>query len=372
MLMKKAIVHGSYNTTNFGDLLLLDMIGKYLRNKWNIQSETPRLPKGISLEFCTEVKSIFNFLKPDYAILGGGGYLHDENGDPIITKRLLRYTIPAKIWKFLGVPYAIIGPGGGPDAVGKGAKRIAWLCQNAKFITLRDNVTSGFVNRIGVRRSDIVTTADLALTVKETDIPDQFRFNLRETLGLVSSSKKIIGVHLEKIYSDKEKFLEFCNLSFMSDHDFLNKFHIVFFYDYKTENIDFITDHLQTKYSLSYSIFERMNHWKTVDFLRQCDAVVTTKLHVSIVSSAFGVPIFGFSFHEKTARFYNQIGRAQFQKMWDSDLGCIDDWMDKLKNEDQFATRICDAKMKVVKDLAYLNYDVLDSYLVSMDNANRV
>lgn len=368
--MKKAIIHGCYNTTNFGDLLLLELIAKYLQENWGIISETPRLPKSVNLEYCSVVKSIAGSLKPDYAIFGGGGYLHDQGGDHTVTKRLLRYTIPATIWKVLNVPYAIIGPGGGPKAVGKGAKRIVRLCQNAQYITLRDEITAQFVRDIGVRRDDIVTTADLALTLKESDIPHKHKFNLREEIGLKSLSKKIIGVHLEKIYEVEKQFIDFCNLKFMSDVDFLEKFHLIFFYDYKTENIDFVKSHLSEIPGLSFSILERMNHWKTVDFLRQCYAVFTTKLHVSIVSAAFGIPIFGFSFHEKTARFFNEIGRSQYQRMWNSDINCIDGWMEKLKIEDDTASKLSEEHMRKIKALAYRNFDVLDNYVNNLKKEN--
>jgi hypothetical protein len=37
--MRKALIHGCFNTTNFGDLLLAELIGKYLLEKWNIEAE---------------------------------------------------------------------------------------------------------------------------------------------------------------------------------------------------------------------------------------------------------------------------------------------------------------------------------------------
>ncbi|MFN6946687.1 MAG: polysaccharide pyruvyl transferase family protein, partial [Cytophagaceae bacterium] len=129
--MKTAIIHGCYNTTNFGDLLLLEMIAKYLKEKWGIKSFTLKVPEGIDLEFCEVSSSPFKWLMPDFAVFGGGGYLHDGNGDEVTTKRLLRYTLPAHIWKLTKKPYCIIAPGGGPDAEGKGAKRIKWLIDNA-------------------------------------------------------------------------------------------------------------------------------------------------------------------------------------------------------------------------------------------------
>jgi polysaccharide pyruvyl transferase WcaK-like protein len=363
--MQKATVHGCYNTTNFGDLLLLELTAKYLYDKWKIQSESLRLPADIRLEYCSAAPSVLTSLRPNYAIFGGGGYLEDEGGSKIGTKRLLRYWLPAKIWRMLGVQYAVIAPGGGPTAVGLGAERIRYICANASHISLRDAQTVSFVKGIGVDRQDIVTTADLALTIKPSDIPDSYKFDFAGFVGNKADGKKVIGIHLEKIYQDTEQFLKFCSLPFLSDSEFLQRFHLIFFYDYKSENTAWVKQQIDNIKGLSYSVLERMNHWTTADFLRQCDAILTTKLHVSIVSAAFGVPVFGFSFHQKTERFYQEIGRAQFQKMWDGGIECINDWMLDLKNEDSDAWKLSKSHMDKIKKAAELNFSVLDKYMES-------
>jgi polysaccharide pyruvyl transferase WcaK-like protein len=363
--MKTAIVHGCYNTTNFGDLLLLEIIAKYLKEKWAIESKTYKLPKGIELEYCSVSRSPFYWLRPDYAVFGGGGYLHDDNGEEKATKRLLRYSLPACMWKILKVPYAIIAPGGGPSAVGVGASRIKSLCKNASHISLRDDVTLNFVKELGIERTDIVRTADLALTLKLEDIPLKHRYDMSELRNGQAKNKKIIGIHLEIIYQDPVKFKEFCDLEFFKDDTFLKKFHLIFFYDYKSENIEEIKKVLNAIKDLSYSIVLRMNHWKTVDFLRQCDAILTTKLHVSIVSAAFGVPVFGFSFHEKTARFFKEIGRAEYQQMWSEGMLSINSWMQQLNNDNQQAWNLSQTHMDKIKDLANNNYSLLDEYVES-------
>lgn len=366
--MAKATVHGCYNTTNFGDLLLLELTAKYLKDRWNIDSETLRLPADIRLEYCTAAPSVLTSLRPQYAVFGGGGYLEDEGGSKLGTKRLLRYSLPAKIWRTLGVRYAVVAPGGGPTAVGLGAKRIKYICDNASHISLRDAQTVAFVKGIGVDRKDIVTTADLALTIKPADIPASYKFDLQGFVGDKAKGKKIIGIHLEKIYQDTEQFKKFCNLPFLKDKEFLEKFHLIFFYDYKSENTGWVKQQIENIEGLSHSVLERMNHWSTADFLRQCDAILTTKLHVSIVSAAFGVPVFGFSFHQKTERFYQEIGRPQYQKMWDGGIDCINAWMLELKDADSTAWKLSEPHMSKIKAAAELNFAVLDKYIESRKN----
>lgn len=362
--MERALIHGCFNTTNFGDLLLAELIAKYLLEKWNIETETIRLLKDVPLEYCKQA-SVGHIIKPKYAIYGGGGYLHDSNGNPRITKRLLRYTLPAKVWKTLRIPYSIIGPGGGPYAVGTGAERIKFLCNNASHITIRDNQTVELLRNIGVNRNDIVTTADLALTITSDDIPVKYRFDMKSLVGDQYGTRKILGMHLERVYEEREIFEKFCKLPFLKDPDFLSKFHIVFFYDYKSNDAEWVEQKIDQIENLSYSIVHRMNHWLTADLIRQFDAMVSTKLHVSIVSVAFGVPVFGYSYHQKSERFYREIGRGQFQKMWTAEIACINDWMMALKNNDYEAWNLDPELMATIKKKAAANYDVLDAYLRS-------
>ena len=164
--MKTAIVHGCYNTTNFGDLLLLEMISKHLQSKWNLDVKSIRVDPNINLEYCSQVKSLRHIIDPDYIIFGGGGYLHDHGLKG--AKKTLRYYLPAKLWANLGKEYVIIAPGGGPTAhTEKGAKRLRYLLEKSKVVALRDQVSLKFAKSIGVKREDILVTADLALTLSK-------------------------------------------------------------------------------------------------------------------------------------------------------------------------------------------------------------
>ncbi|WP_028295683.1 polysaccharide pyruvyl transferase family protein [Olivibacter sitiensis] len=363
-MYKKAVIHGCYNTTNFGDLLLLEIIAKYLKEKWLIESVTLRLPSAIQLEYCDAEWKVGNVLFPKFVVFGGGGYLEDDNGTKIGKKVLLRYTLPARLWRLFGISYALVGAGAGPIGSKTGGKRIKYICQHATFLSIRDDVSANLLKKVGVNRI-IDITADLALTLNDSDIPDTHRYSMHDLKAKIGHEKKILGFHLEKIYDDQDRFKAFCALNFFKDNVFLKKFHIIFFYDYSSQNVSWVGQQLSKIENLSYCIQPRMNHWTTADFLRQCDAILTTKLHVSIVSATFGVPVFGFSFHEKSARFFQQIGRGNYQKMWDGDMNCIDDWMEGLKDENDKAWYLNDDLIKEIKSLASNNFELLDNYIKS-------
>ena len=360
--MRKAVVHGCFNTTNFGDLLLLEIIAKYLKDKWDIDSNTLRVPKSMELEYCTTDRpSFLDFISPKFAVYGGGGYLEDDGGTEAGKKVLLRYSLPAKVWNFFKVPYALVGAGAGPIVSDEGKSKIKYICKNANTIAIRDEKSIDLLKSIGVNRP-IELTADWALSLKTEDIPKNRYYDM-DAVRKTAGDRKIIGFHLEKIYDDKERFAKFCALNFFKDAEFKDKFHIIFFYDYSAGDLDWLKNEINKIDGLSYTIQPRMNHWTTVDFLRKCDAVLTTKLHVAIVSITFNVPVFGFSFHEKSARFFNEVGRGDYQKMWDGDVSCIESWMNLIKDFNNNAWKVDAEKMNRIKALSLKNREVLDSYI---------
>ncbi|MFN6947141.1 MAG: hypothetical protein ACK4ND_19540, partial [Cytophagaceae bacterium] len=89
-----------------------------------------------------------------------------------------------------------------------------------------------------------------------------------------------------------------------------------------------------------------------------------------IVSVAFGVPVFGFSFHEKTKRFYSEIGRGEYQEMLENNMDCIDDWMHQLKRGEEKAWNLSKVHLDKIKELAKKNYVVLDDYIKSVESSN--
>lgn len=62
------LIHGSYKTNNFGDLLILDILSRFIYDKFQIVPTCPVLPYDI-VPHCRRDSVV-----PKAAILGGGGY----------------------------------------------------------------------------------------------------------------------------------------------------------------------------------------------------------------------------------------------------------------------------------------------------------
>ena len=57
----------------------------------------------------------------------------------------------------------------------------------------------------------------------------------------------------------------------------------------------------------SYEFYDYKNHWEMCALLEKLDLVITSKLHVGIVSTALETSVISLPYHTKTIRYYEQI-----------------------------------------------------------------
>lgn len=288
--------------------------------------------------------------------------MHDNNGDKVVTKRLLRYSLPARIWNRLRVPLAMIAPGAGPWAAGHGARRIHQTVCSCSLVTIRDEESADFLETYcRVPKEKLQVTSDLVLALSLIDIPPSSFIAVEKTLG--PKNKKRIGLHLEVLTKQPELIRRFMELPIFRASEIWKEWAFFFFFDNTGEDSDVL------RRMAINTPFERVpivlmeDHWQTAALISSCDAVLTTKLHVGITASAFGIPCFGYSFHSKTARFYRQIGREEFQINWDShSMGIIDSWlMDFFKNHDCKIEK--NTKLDAARVTARKNLSLLDNFI---------
>ena len=53
------------------------------------------------------------------------------------------------------------------------------------------------------------------------------------------------------------------------------------------------------------------NPWMLTRQIQRADLILTTKLHVGIVGTVFGCSVVSFPWHQKTVRYYKQIGETE-------------------------------------------------------------
>lgn len=311
--MKKVVIHGATNTSNFGDILFAHLFYKKCLTLPDVQVDFLQNGKyGIGDFLRKELsydRSISNsdFLKSDVLVFMSGGYFGEHESTFIRNLRwYVRYFLPTVRFQKKGKPIFILGVGGGPITSRFLRKIMVSLMEDAVCVTVRDEETRDYFKNYGVKREILVTT-DTAQLYTPNMLPPLEGF-------LLNSQKKHLFLHLNLIR-------EFDNLvatkivppviRFLEEHE---DYDLVIGCD-SVSNIDRIKDSMTYKaLGLKEDIVQIYLYKDSLQFaalLNQMNVIITTKLHVGIVGAALGKSVVSFPFHkEKTQRYYRQIGEA--------------------------------------------------------------
>jgi polysaccharide pyruvyl transferase WcaK-like protein len=284
-------VVGHYWTQNFGDILLRDLMVSYLQKVCGIPTvETiTRYDYQVAGGKLGKLWYLVSFpFRCDFVVFGGGGYLETGSNGYNNTHMLAIMFLQALILRLTFKKFCISGVGVGPNVGGIGGFLIRCICEMASHVTVRDDASQKLLQGLGVKNK-ITSLSDAALVVA-----DNF-----ERSGVV---KNRVALHLV-LRNDEYAVLE---------ERLLELIHAV------PEHIDLhiISDHgpigqekyLAEKCKRTLTIVECTSAEEFIQFLSSCELVVTTKLHVGIVSYALGTGIYNIYRHPKCLRFYEQIG----------------------------------------------------------------
>ena len=284
-------VAGHYWTQNFGDILLRDLMVSYLQQECAI----PIVEKINRFDYQNAGGKIgkiwyllsFSF-RCDFVVFAGGGYLESGSNGYRNISMLVSMLAQALILRFTFKQFAIAGVGVGPDVTGIGGFLIRCICEMATQITVRDDASKQLLKDLGVK-NNIKSLSDAALVVA-----DHF-----ECSGVV---KNRMALHLllrndeyavmeDRLVELINAFPDYIDLHIISDHGPIGQ-----------------EKHLAEKCERTLTIFECASPEEFMQFLSSCELVVTTKLHVGIVSYSLGVGVYNIYRHPKCLRFYDQIG----------------------------------------------------------------
>lgn len=318
----KIIIHGAINLTNFGDILFSTLFYNYCDNIPNCEVYFAEFPIYGVGDF---VRKENNYIKHlplksikdcDLLVYMSGGYFGDNKNSLRLTiRRYLRYVLIGEYIKYLKQRIVICGIGGGPIFSKKLRSKICSLFNYADYITVRDEETSDYFVKSGVRNQMKVTT-DTALCITPDLLPTLDNI-VAENIDKIFSEKKIIFIHLIPSVKEDSKYAKIVIPAinkFISEH---SEFGIIV-------GTDGIADysHLESLKAIKCSNmykYEYTSAWQLCALLNKCDVIVTAKLHVGIVGSALGKSCLSFPIHAyKTKRFYEQINEEGRCIMLDS------------------------------------------------------
>ncbi|MEM1423655.1 MAG: polysaccharide pyruvyl transferase family protein [Planctomycetota bacterium] len=353
----RTVLTGHYNTVNFGDILIAELMAREVRAMTGAPPLCPWVHPDVANLVCFAAGSGWSDCRGDAAIFGGGGYLNDGimGGG---SRRLLKYALTSRLFRLTRTPYCVAGVGAGPTCSSKGAKRIRSVLMGAERVGVRDDESVDFLaNTCGVPRERMTRTADLALAMTRADVPQRASDDIERMLGPGREGATRLCVHLQMLPEFREHIpgLVRAIAEGLEGSD-VEPF---FLFDGGRGGYDVI-EAARDEHFPGARLLPDLDYWQVAAAIASADAIITTKLHVGIVGWAFNVPACGVSFHGKTKRFYKQIGRSDFQV----DLGPDSHhdarrWVETLVQDPEgFAVESAEARVELPR-LARVNYEIV-------------
>lgn len=355
----KILLHGCYDNQNFGDVLMADMLSQYLREQCSAEVFCPGMKPEVATALnCTTTTAIAGPTFCKAGVFGGGGYLH---GSTIRhAKRLMRYAASTTALRLMRKPYVISGVGVGPNVSGLSKHFIRSICAGARRISVREQQSYDILSKIGVDQGKMEVAADMVMSLKKEDIPSTAFVEAEKVLANInngSANQRKLCIHLSakadrddhliKILTNIQKGLKKSNdiqIYWLQDHG-----------NFTARYQNLADEHLK-----NCLVLPPLTHWPLLAVLSEMNCVLTTKLHISIAAWAMHIPVLGYSNHQKTSRFFAQIGRSEFQAMADDDPTVISDWMEAYADEQAGVLADDQERRSELIKLAKRNFELID------------
>lgn len=300
-------LHGSYFHHNFGDILLMDILTKWIREyDKNYKVFLPFAPDDTTKSIGADGNGISSIFKADALVYGGGGYFGEppKNQYKWGLRAIQRHVPPGTLIRLRKKPYAIIGVGAGPVSNPLTKTLYTNICKNARVISVRDEESKEFLVECGLDEKRVIKTSDIVVQLTRKDISEQWFQKVKKDLAVLSQPIKF-GVHLgrsnfpEKIEIIRDEIIDLAKNN--------SDIGLVLICDWKGKYPS-VLDEIQNQIPNQSIIVPYVDHWYLCALLGSLDLVITTKLHVGITAVALGKFVISVPAHTKTPRFYKQIG----------------------------------------------------------------
>lgn len=310
-------LHGFVFSTNFGDMLLSRLTADIVRRR------SPAATLSLPFASRTFVQSAGidcargprTFLGADALVYQGGGYFAFSPRFELLDRTRLyhRFYTPALAAAMLGKPYGIFAVGVGPIRSSFQCRIVRRVFQGAAIVSVRDEEGHDWLRRIGVSHSQIELAADLAINLEWHDVPQAAVQEADRLLADIPFERRI-GIHLSGPSSASREYAAAIRgiVEYVKRRPEIG---VALLCDHLPENPEKIPQYLAAA-EMAKLLGPRAKFigqpplWSMVAVLGKLDGVITNKLHVGIVTSAFGRRVVSIAKTEKNFRFFRQAGAS--------------------------------------------------------------
>lgn len=304
-------LHGSAFGENFGDVLLLDLY------KANVEDRgfDAAFPFGWPGTLSRLRASRGLMRRPKRLLFCGGGYF----GEPAVGQRSWARRFRVRHYPAIfsagtlcrAAPMAL-GIGFGPISDRRVRRTVVNLLSDCEVCLFRDEQSLAlFLQYGGTRSPSVDLSADMVLNLNGRVFEKPSDFPI--------TAKEVWVFHLANEFGEGRSFSDVYNAALKFAVDSRDKALVLIVADGRGRagrktGQDRLASRLAAdlkEKGVDHSIKRYVSHWDLVATIAHASFVVTTKLHVGIVSATLGTRVCAIPYHPKTSRFYSQIGEER-------------------------------------------------------------
>lgn len=307
----KVVLHGSYFTDNFGDILLMQIYLGWLREAVDgVEVLMPFLPDTTSHHFDVPSDRGYGSLRGvDTFVFGGGGYFGEPPSEQRRwgTRLAVRHLTPGLLASMKGCEVVVNGVGAGPVSANFPRWMLAKVVRTASQVVVRDEESVAFMLGLGVSDERLYLGSDAALSLSPKELPAAAVAEVDEWLAGLPSGPRL-GVHFtgDSRRGGGHAVAIDDVLAFAASRPDLR---VVAITDQQgAAGQVAAVEELSERLAGRCDIYHYQRPWSLAALLARLDLVVTMKLHVGIVAAVLGTPVISVRSHPKIERFYRQLG----------------------------------------------------------------
>ena len=362
----KIVISGFYGLGNTGDEAILESIIGNLRTSLDEQLDITVF--SLSPQATAEthkVKSIYRawrhsnkekiqaLREADLLISGGGGLLQDTYPTKFLFGPLPYYLLIVLLAKMCGTKVMFFSQGIGP-VTSRWGKILMKLANLADFITVRDQYSKDYLEKLNVTKPETVVTSDIVFAFKkkhDTSCIDSL--NLR-------GDEKLVAVSVRPWFEYTEHFKQTADiLDQLIEQKGVTPVFVPMEGHHDTNASEQVLHYM--KHSSKCKILgENFTPNQYMNFIGDCELAIGMRLHALIFATLTGVPHVGLSYDKKVESLLKRNGMWKFS----SDLMTVE--TDKLvanaitllDNHNQYTQEIIESS-HIMRDEAMRNIELL-------------
>ena len=349
---------GYYGRHNLGDDLSLEALVNNLKNECDIKNgvvitaDTKSNYGGLTPVHRFNIIKILRLMKKTKMfILGSGSILQDAT-----SSRSMVYYLHVLSHALKRCPKTMLYSNGiGPIKRKRHRKTTAKLLNAVDHIAVRDNGSREFLQKIGVT-NNITVTADETFTINKADFKSEYP---------LQKNKRYLFVNLRNFNISEQFLCEFAQfLQNVCKQHALTPLLVPIHFKQDLDTLCRLSQKLEIENVL---ISQKLDHYKTLSILSQCEAAVSERLHAVIFSSIFGIPFMAINYDPKVLALCNETNMQEYMVSLDGfDKDTATDTFEKLM---QNRNAVCDSLNNIIKtkkECAKQNAQIANSLLLEI------